>query len=162
MFALFSQNSLIILTVMLVGVLSYATVLQLRFDVAKAQIETMELQESMLQTDLDTLRGVIRTQTKQQQRMVNEFDVLAALNEANSQAKQTLSNELSQQMQLLDKLMEAENEQVTVWGNNPIPVDISRVLEYAGDCANSALQPASICITAQEYDREMPDPSLLK
>ncbi|MCL1125219.1 hypothetical protein [Shewanella surugensis] len=162
MFALFSQNSLFILTVMLVGVLSYATVLQLRFDAEKVKMEAMKLQETLLQSDLSILRGVIKTQTAQQQIMVDEFDILAELNKANSQAKQTLSQELDQQIQLLDRLMEAENEQVYVWANEPIPMDISRVLEYASDCANIGLQLTSVCTAAQEYDSAVSDPLIFK
>ncbi|WP_299492938.1 hypothetical protein [uncultured Shewanella sp.] len=162
MFALFSQNSLVILSLMLVGVLSYATVLQLRFDAAKAQIEAMTFQESMLQTDLDTLRGVIRTQTEQQRQMVNEFNLLAELNKANAQAKKALSTELNQQIQLLDNLMEADNEQANVWATEPIPVDVSRVLEHTSDCANAALQPSAVCLTTQKYDSQVSDPAIFK
>ncbi|WP_299005050.1 hypothetical protein [uncultured Shewanella sp.] len=162
MFALFSQNSLVILSLMLVGVLGYATVLQLRFDAAKAQIETMTFQESMLQTDLETLRGVIRTQNDQQRQMMNEFNLLAELNKANAQAKKALSSELNQQMQLLDNLMEADNGEANVWATEPVPVDVSRVLEYASDCANTALQPSRVCFTAQKYDSQVSDPAIFK
>ncbi len=149
------SNLVVILIIMLLVSVGYAGMMQLKLNTAKAKIETIATQKSVLQTDLDSLTLTVREQDAKQQQLLLELDFIAALNKKNVKDKQDISVELDKQTNAIQKLRNSNNEAVREWSITPVPDDINRLLEHSSYCANRDNKQANICITATQYGRRM-------
>lgn len=121
---------------------------------AQAELDRAELVVSTLQTDLDGATADLLAAEAEKKRLMRDASLVASTLEQREQGRHEADRQSRNVSSKAQAIIErGQGHEVENWANTAVPIELSRLLKQATDCANGDSDRAKVCATAKRVNQ---------